>query len=119
MTPRKKRVWTVSDFALHAYNDDSAQACRRARRYLVRLNQKHGGQILLSTVGTNREYSFHPAILARLEPDLFTAIESLEFRLDAVEEDLGDIRATQRLTILQMGHNSRDIARLQSRRPAA
>src|SRR5688572_13294587 len=69
--PRKKRVWTVADFARHAYGgDDSGPACRRARRWLKRLDAKHGGQLLIPTTGVNREFTFYPAVLARLEADL-------------------------------------------------
>lgn len=135
MTPtlRKKRVWTVADFALHAYADDSPAACLRARRLLKRLDEKHGGALLVPSKGTNREYTFAPATLARLEPDLFAPIESLEVRFDALEEDVGELRADQRRIVSQVGANtrrgerheqrigelSRDIARMRSGRPAA
>lgn len=113
--PRKQRVWTVATFAKHAFDDDSPPACRRARRLLKRIDAKHGGRLLIPSDGTNREFTFMPAVLARLEPDLFTPIASVEFRIEAVEEDLGELRATQRRTIGQVGYLSRELTKVQKR----
>ena len=119
MTARKKRVWTATDFALHAYDETTDAARRRALRLLKSLDAKHGGALLISTTRTNREFTFYPAALARLEPDLFTAVESLEFRLDAVEESIDEMKANERDIVAQVRQNSRDVARLRAVRSSA
>lgn len=116
---RKKRVWTCADFAKHAYDDDSPQACRRARRFLKKLDAKHGGQLLTPTTGTNREFTFCPATLSRLEPDLFTAVESLEFRVEALEDTTDAMKLDQRRIVSHVGSISRDVDRLRARRRSA
>ncbi len=117
--PRKQRIWNVAIFAMHAYNDDSESACLRARRYLKRLNEKHGGKLLIPSAGVNRAFTFHPATLARLEADLFTAVESLEFRVDELEEGLDAVREDQSAIVSQTRNNSRDIAQLRRQRNRA
>lgn len=121
---RKKRVWTVADFARHAYGgDDSPPACRRARRHLKRLDAKHGGQLLIPTTGTNREFTFYVAKLARLEAELFSPVESLEFRVDEIESIVEDsysrLSTDQKIIASQTTQNSRDIAKLKARVQAA
>lgn len=119
---RKARVWSVADFARHVFGctgEPSPAQHLKARRMLRRLNAKHAGALLIPSAGTNRAYTFYPATLARLEPDLFTPVESLEFRLDGVEEELAELRVTQRRTVAQVGQNTRDIARLRTRPSAA
>jgi hypothetical protein len=117
--PRKRRIWTCADFARHAYDDDSPAACLRARRYLVRLNAKHGGKLLIPSTGTNREYTFLPATLARLEADLFSAVESLEFRVDELEDASDAVRADIRDIVTQVRQNARDVAQLRRPRRSA
>jgi hypothetical protein len=112
---RKKRIWCVADFAQHAYGDDAPAARLRARRFLLRLHEKHGGKLLIPSQGTNREYTFFPSTLARLEPDLFTPIESVEYRLDELEDDVGELRVHQKRIVAQVGQNTRDVARLSKR----
>lgn len=116
---RKLRVWNASLFALHAYGDDGDAARRRALRVLKRIDAKHAGALLIPTLGTNREFTFYAATLARLEPDLFTAVESLEFRLDAVEEAIDEMRANERAIVSQMGQNARDIVKLRASKTRA
>lgn len=106
----RKRVWNVADFATYA-----KMAHRRARRLLKRIDAKHGGQLLIPSEGTNREFTFYPAVLARLEPDLFTPVESIEFRLDLIEEDVAEAKRAAKIIAAQTGQNTRDIARLRSR----
>lgn len=113
--PRKKRVWTASDFAAHAYQETTDAARRRALRLLKRINAKHGGQLLIPSQGTNREFTFYPSTLQRLEPDLFVAVESLEFRVDAVEEAVDELKANERDIVAQVRQNSRDVARMRTR----
>jgi hypothetical protein len=117
--PRKLRVWNASLFALHAFGDDGDAARRRALRVLKRIDAKHAGALLIVTEGTNREFTFYPATLARLEPDLFTAVESLEYRIDAVEEAIDELKANERATVSQVLQVSRDIAKLRSSRGRA
>lgn len=114
MSLSRKRVWSVADFADHAHIGH-----RVARRILRRIDVKHGGKLLIPSEGTNRGYSFWPAVLWKLEPDLFTEIESVAFRLDALEDAFGDMRVQQRATILQTGANTREIAKMQRRSRAA
>lgn len=119
---RKKRVWKVADFAEHA-----GIAHRAARRLLQRLDAKHGGRLLTPSEGTNREYTFLPAVLSRLEPDYFSPVESLEFRMEEVEEAVTTITAQHRRLAAQTGENTRQIAQLslfaekvlKERRPAS
>jgi hypothetical protein len=114
VTARRKRVWTCADFAEHAYRETSPQACRRARRALKALDAKHNGALLIPSAGTNREFTFYPATLARLEKDLFSPIESLEFRVDDLEEGLDTVKADQRDIASQVRINSRELARRRS-----
>ena len=112
MNTRKKRVWTVADFAHHA-----GISPRQARRLLLRLDAKHKRKLLIPSTGTNRVYTLFPAVLARLEPDLFAPIESLEFRVEALEEDACTHARAQKMIASQVGANTREIERLK-RRPA-
>lgn len=111
---RKKRVWTVADFAAHAFNDDTEAACRRARRMLVRMNDKHGGKLLIPSEGTNRKYEFLRAVLARLEPDYFTPVESIELDIDTLKEETSALRADQRIIVGTVGQHTRDIEALKA-----
>lgn len=117
---RKRRLWTVADFALFVLDDDSRAACRRAKRLLVRLNEKHDRTILH---WDGRKFVFFPATLARLEADLFAPIESIEFRLEALEamaeEGIERLSAEHRQIASQTAQNTREIARLKSRGRAA
>lgn len=51
-------------------------------------------------------------MLSRLEPDLFTPIESIEFRLEALEEECAEAKVTQRRVISQVGANTRNIEKM-------
>lgn len=110
---KRPRVWTVAEFAAHA-----GISHRRARRMLLRLDQKWNGELLQRSAGTNREYSFYPAVLARLEPDLFSPIESLEFRMDEQEatlesysDTLREFRQQLNMLAVQTGANTRAISK--------
>ena len=112
--PRKARVWTVADFARHVFGctgEPTPAQHLRARRMLRRLNAKHGGALLMTSSGANRVYTLYPATLARLEPDLFAPVESLEFRIEELEAS--DDRLTeqfitlaQQLTLLRRGSSA-------------
>ena len=119
--PRRARVWATIDFARHLYGTPSPSRAQhlRARRMLRRLNAKHGGQLLTPSEGTNRGYTLCPSVLARLEPDLFTPVESLEFRIEELE-DVAD-RQTEQIQALALRttEHGREIARLRNRPTAA
>lgn len=83
------------------------------------LNTKHDGQLLIPSAGTNREYTLLPATLARLERDLFEAIETLEARLDAAEDAIDAVRTDQRDIVAQTRQNARDVAQLRRQRQKA
>jgi hypothetical protein len=106
MKRTKRRVWSVADLAAHAGISHG-----RALRLLKRLNKKHRGKLLVPSAGANREYTFLPATLARLEPDLFAPVEDLEPRVTELEETVAELRAAQKRTVLQVGNNTRAIAR--------
>jgi TolA-binding protein len=55
----------------------------------------------------------------KLHPELFDRIESLEGRVEDLEEELSETRAHQKRIVSQVGQNTRDIDRLKQRRPAA
>lgn len=122
-TARKKRVWTVADFAMHVFRDDAPKTLLRSRRMLKRLDAKHGGALLIPSQGTNREYTFMVGQLAKLEPELFTPVESLEFRVEELEETVAEsferLSADQKIIASQTAQNSRDIARIRVRVRAA
>lgn len=117
MTPRRRqRIWSCATFALHAYGTDSPAACTRARRFLLRLDARHGGRLLIPSEGTNRRWTFYPARLFSLEPDLAAPVESLEFRLDELDEAIDEIRSNERAIVSQVRQNSRDVASMRAKR---
>lgn len=105
MMPRK-RVWTVADVAEHVFSDRSFAACRRAKRILSRLDARHGGQI----VTRGRTWTVRVATLRRLEPGLFVPLEALEWRVDAVEEEIDETRIASAKVAAQCAQNVRDLA---------
>lgn len=113
---RKRRIWSCATFALHAYGTDSPAARTRARRFLLRLDARHGGRLLIPSEGCNRRWTFYAATLFSLEPDLAAPVESLEFRLDAAEEALDELGSNLRATADQVRQNSRDVARVRAKR---
>ncbi len=106
-SPRKKRVWNVSDFAEHAQLSHG-----QAKRLLKKLDARHGGRLLIPSDGANREYTFYPAVLSRLEPDLFAPVESLEFRLEELEEKVDEQGANQKRIASQVGYLTRKVEQL-------
>ena len=121
--PRKKRVWSAADFAEHVFGEKTDAARRRAVRELKRLDAKHGNKLLRASTGKNRRFTFLPAMLYRLEPALFEAIESLEERVaeleeraDLTDEHFEDASRNLRRVAVQVGQNTRDIAKLRSAR---
>lgn len=104
---RKKRVWNVSDFAEHAQISHG-----QAKRLLKKLDTKHAGKLLMPSDGANREYTFYPAVLSRLEPDLFSPVESIEFRLEEIEEKVDEHGANQKRIASQVGYLTRKVEQL-------
>lgn len=104
---REKRVWDVADFAEHAGIGHMA-----ARRLLLKLDAKHGGRLLTPTSGANRKYTFRPVTLRKLEPEYFESVESLEFRIEELEEAMATTAAALRRLSSQVGANTRQIVAL-------
>lgn len=111
---RKKRVWKVSDFA--AWVEISHKS---AKSVLLCLDAELGGLLLRQSSGTNRGYWFFPAMLAKAKPELFEHIESLEQRLDDLEDAFSTMKTDQKRIVSQVGQNSRDVDRLKRTRRAA
>lgn len=100
-------MWNVSDFAEHAQLSHG-----QAKRLLKKLDAKHGGRLLIPSEGVNREYTFFPAVLSRLEPDLFAPVESLEFRVEELEERFDEYGANQKRIASQVGYLTRKTEQL-------
>lgn len=119
---RRKRFWTVADFATFA-----GLSHRRARRRLKAYDRQLGGGLLIPSEGTNREYTFLPALLAKAISDgrlseangLFDPVESIEMRVDHLEDLVGDLHQAHRAIAAQTGNNTREIAKMRARRHAA
>ena len=106
---RRKRLWNVADFALFLGGGTSH---RQAKRLLLRWDRESGGRLLTPSEGrVNRRYEFAPAVLMKLHPEIFDRIESLEARVDELEEGVGELRGRQKRLGLQVGQNSADIAK--------
>jgi len=82
----------------------------RDERLLKRLDAKHRGRLLIPSAGTNREFTFFPAMLARLEPDLFHPVEDLEPRVEELVEAVAELRAAQRQIARAVGDNTRALS---------
>lgn len=105
---RKKRLWTAADFAEFLGGGITPRA---ARELLKRWDAESGGKLLIPTTGTNRLFRFAPAMLLKLHPEIFDRVESLEGRVEELEEQLGDVKARQKRIVAQVGQNTRDIAK--------
>lgn len=111
---RKKRVWDVGDFA-----EWLGVSHKQAKSILLRLDAEVGGMLLRRTRGANRGYWFFPSVLAKVKPEVFERVESLEARVGELEGRVDEYETTQRRILSQVGQNSRDIARLRPRRSSA
>lgn len=119
---RRKRIWTVADFAEFAGLSHKAAKAR-----LKTYNEAMSGMLLIPSKGANREFTFLPSLLARAINDgrlaiasgLFDPVESLEVRVDELEDKIGDMHQAQRAVALQTGENTRAIAKIRSRRGIA
>ena len=104
---RTKRLWTIADFAEHA-----GISVSQARRLLKRLDDELEGKLLLRSSGTNRRYTFVRAALARARPEYFAPVESLEERIDVLEELVAEVRRSQKIIATQVGQNTRGLERV-------
>lgn len=105
---RRKRLWTASDFADFLGEGITA---RQARAILKRWDEESGGKLLIPSTGANRLFRFIPAMLMKMHPEIFDRVESLEGRVEDLEEQLGETRAHQKRIVAQVGQNTRDIVR--------
>lgn len=122
---RKKRIWTVADFATF-----SGLSHKAARERLKRYDRALGGTLLTPSLGKNREYTFQPAYLARVVREtvrdgrlaeaigLFDPVDALEMQVDALEDRVEEVHDRTRVLGAQTGQNTRDIAKLKKRRAA-
>lgn len=110
---RKKRLWNVSDFALWC-----GIGHKQALSLLKQLNAETGGMLLRTGNGKRPEYTFFVAALAKVKPEVFERVDSLEARVDNLEEQMSERVLRERQIASQVGANSREIVKLQ-RRPRA
>lgn len=111
---RRKRLWTVTDFAVFM-----GISSRQARALLKRLDAETGGMLLLKSGGKKPEYTFFPAVLAKVKPEAFERIATIEERVSALESQVDGLRKDQRMIVAQTGQNSRDIIKLRTKFRAA
>lgn len=112
---RKKRLWTVADFAAWV-GIPHAQALA----LLKQLNAESGGMLLRTKPGAKKpEYTFFVAALAKVKPEVFERVDSLESRVDALEEEMSERVRRERQLASQVGANTREIVKLQRRPKAA
>lgn len=105
---RRKRIWTVTDFA--AFLGEGVSKWQ-AREMLKRWDRESGGRLLMKTEGVNRLFRFAPSVLVKLHPEIFDRVESLEIRVEELEEGLGELRAHTKRIVGQVGQNTRSIAK--------
>jgi hypothetical protein len=111
---RKKRIWNVADFA-----EFTGLSHKAAKARLKTYNEQMNGMLLVPSRGANREYTFLPSVLARAISGLFDPIESLEVRVDELEDKVGELHQAQRIVAQQCGTNTRDIGKLRRPKHAA
>lgn len=109
----RKRLWTPADLG-----EWLGISSRAARSLLKRLHVESGGMLIMMSKGRKPEYTFFAATLAKVKPEIFERIESLEVRIVALEDAFDDLRTRETKIVSQVGQNSRDIARMR-RRPRA
>lgn len=111
----RKREWTVADFAEHMHLSHW-----QAKQRLLAIDREVGGMLLRPSRGKNRGFTFLKSALMKAKPELFEPIVVLTERVDEIEDKIGDMHIAQRMVAQQVGHNTRDIARLRAdRRKAA
>jgi len=110
---RKKRLWNVADFAAWV-----GISHKQALSLLKQLNAEAGGMLLRSGTGKKPEYTFFVAALAKVKPEIFERVDSLESRVDALEDQMEERVTRERQLAAAIGQNTRDIVKL-ARRPKA
>ncbi|MDB4945879.1 MAG: hypothetical protein JWP97_5413 [Labilithrix sp.] len=108
--------WTVPEFAAFALGEDDAAAQRRARRLLRDLDRRHAGRLLADRPRGRLTVSV--ARLRRLWPDLFGDVPSIEWRVEALEQNVAQLRVEQTRTAKQVQQLARDAAKLRTPEPA-
>jgi hypothetical protein len=111
---RKKRLWNVSDFA-----EWIGVPRKAALALLKQLNTETGGMLLRTGTGKRPTYTFLVGALAKAKPEVFERVESLEGRVEQLEEHMAERVRREKLIAAQTGENTREIARLRTRRAAA
>lgn len=74
------------------------------------LDRRHAGKLLAGRA------TFPRRRLAKLEPELFVEVDCLDWRVDALEEEIAAMRERGRMIVAQVAQNSRDVARMRGRR---
>ena len=110
---RRKRIWNVGDLAL--YLGKSPEATRARLEPIDR--EVHG--MLLKRIGGSVGWEFAVVTLAKAWPELFEPIESLEIRVEALEDGQDTLRAEHRQIASQVGQNTRDVAKMRAKSRAA
>lgn len=110
---RRKRFWNVADFAEFA-----GLTHKVAKARLKTYNEQMNGMLLTPSRGTNREYTFLPSRLSRAIPDMFEPIDSVEFRVNDLEDKIEKMHHAQRIVAVQTGANTNEIERLKRKRAA-
>lgn len=113
---RKKRIWTVADFA-------EFMSCSKwqARQLLKTYDREMKGMLIVRSDrdGSNRTFRFYPSQLARAFPQIFERVEGLGMQVDAIEDRVSELHQSQRVIVSQVGQNTRDIAKLKKVRSTA
>lgn len=107
----RPRIWRVRDVAAHVFGEKTPAACVRARRMLLRLQERSTVRFLESN---GRAYRVVVASLRKAAPDLFAPLD-MEGRLSALEETVAELRVDQRRIVSQVGANTRAIERVRAR----
>lgn len=115
MIPKRfrKRIWDVGDFA--AWMEISHKS---ALALLKTLNTECGGMLLRTTGGKRPTYTFFVGSLKRSKPEIFERIESLEGRVEQLEEQMSERTRREKLIAVQTSENTRKIAKLEIKRAA-
>lgn len=101
---KRKRLWTIADLAQHM-----GIPPRRARAFVRRLNEKHGGKIVRYE---GCGYVIDRARLRRAMPDLFLEPNSLEMRVERIEEGIEEIKRLNAMIEAQLRMNIADVAKI-------
>jgi hypothetical protein len=93
---------------------------KRTVRQLEAIDREVGGMLLIKRGdGAGRRYYVTKAALRRVCPDWFEVVVNLVDRVAALEESAKDSETRLNLVAHQVGSNSREIARLKTKRPEA